>query len=148
VRGLMDDKKRLRAIVSIGFLVVGAVHQFTAQKLDHITLALMVLALVPWIAPLIKSLEITGMGKVEFQDVKVKAEAALKTAEENKKRIDASDRQKVVDAEALAVLEQIAESKPDSRHRPLSVNDIKRALENASPMVKVLAYGKSQRTAA
>jgi hypothetical protein len=39
-------------------------------KIDIITLTLVVIAIIPWLAPLFKSLEFPGGWKVEFQDLK------------------------------------------------------------------------------
>jgi hypothetical protein len=45
-------------------------------RIDAITLALLVIAAIPWLRPLFKSLELPGGLKVEFQDVKNVTERA------------------------------------------------------------------------
>jgi hypothetical protein len=42
--------------------------------IDGVTLGLVVLALLPWLAPLIKSIEIPGIGKIELQEIKQQVE--------------------------------------------------------------------------
>jgi len=79
----------LRVVITIGALIFIAVH-LTWPKLgiDNIAIALLVIALVPWLSSIFKSIEVTGLGKVEFlqqaverltttvADVKAQADAA------------------------------------------------------------------------
>jgi len=62
--------KRLRWAVSIGALLLALVH-FGWPKLavDAVTLTLVVIAILPWLAPLVKSLELPGGWKIEFRDL-------------------------------------------------------------------------------
>jgi hypothetical protein len=50
-------------------------------KFDAIGVGLLCLALLPWLTPLIKSVEIPGVGKIEMQEIKEKAEEARGAAE-------------------------------------------------------------------
>lgn len=70
--------KKLRLYVTLGALVVAFGHLvFPGLAIDGITVALVVIALLPWLTPLIKSLDIPGVGKIEFQDTqKVRARAS------------------------------------------------------------------------
>jgi len=140
----MNDSKNLRLTVSIFSLSVAGIHLLTPLKIDHITLGLIVLAFVPWLAPLVKSLEVPGLGKIDFQDIKDKAETALKTSEENRKRIEANEEQNRIDARALALLEKLISNNVAQDGSLPSEQQIKDALGAASPMVKVLAFAKAR----
>lgn len=66
----LDPLRRLRQVVTLGALVVGLIHLlFPMLAIDAITLTLLVIALLPWLAPIFKSLEFPGGWKVEFQDL-------------------------------------------------------------------------------
>jgi hypothetical protein len=140
----MNSLKNLRITVSLFCLGVAAIHLLTPLKIDHITLGLMVLAVLPWLTPLVKSLELPGLGKIELQDIKEKAEAALKTSEENRKRIDANEQQSQIDARALAVLEKLTSDNLDQDGGQPPEREIKDALKAASPMVRVLAFARAR----
>jgi hypothetical protein len=63
--------------ISIVFILVRLL--FPNLQVDAITLGLLVLAILPWLSPLIKSAEVPGVGKIEFQDVKVAIEKVAKS---------------------------------------------------------------------
>lgn len=68
---------RLRKFVSLGALALALVHIiWPALAIDAITLALIVIAVLPWLAPLVKSLELPGGWKVEFQELQKAASRA------------------------------------------------------------------------
>lgn len=68
--------KKLRQIVSLGALLFALVHIIWPQlAIDAVALALIVIAILPWLAPLVKSLELPGGWKVEFQELQ---QAALR----------------------------------------------------------------------
>lgn len=72
--------KRLRQIVSLGALLLALVHIIWPQlAIDAVALALIVIAILPWLAPLVKSLELPGGWKVEFQELQ-KAELRAESA--------------------------------------------------------------------
>lgn len=72
-----DPFKRLRQIVTLGALVVALVHViFPTLAIDAITLGLLAIAVLPWLAPLVKSLELPGGLKIELKDVKEAADRA------------------------------------------------------------------------
>ena len=63
-------------IISIFFIVIACLHQFWDQvTIDSYTLVLLVLAVIPWLFPYIKSLELPGGIKVETKDALEKIEA-------------------------------------------------------------------------
>jgi hypothetical protein len=52
-------------------MIVAAVHLlWPAVRIDAITVGLLVLAVVPWLGPLFKSIQLPGGWKVEFQELK------------------------------------------------------------------------------
>jgi hypothetical protein len=65
------SKKALSIIVSSAALAVMAAHlAWPNLRVDAVTLGLLILAIVPWLAPLFKSIELPGIGKFEFQELK------------------------------------------------------------------------------
>ena len=67
----MSTVSKLRFAVTIGALVLAAVHvTWPGIEIDAITLALLVVAVLPWLAPLVKSVELPGGFKIELQDLK------------------------------------------------------------------------------
>src|SRR5712691_13469752 len=74
-----ESLKGLRQVVTLGALAIALVHLlWPTLAIDAITLALLVIALLPWLAPIFKSLEFPGGWKVEFQDLQKAAERAEK----------------------------------------------------------------------
>jgi|CXWL01.1.fsa_nt_gi hypothetical protein len=62
--------KKMRLYVTLGALSVALAHLlWPAMAIDAITLILVTIALVPWLAPIFKSLEFPGGWKVEFQEL-------------------------------------------------------------------------------
>lgn len=62
--------KRIQVTITVGALAIAAAHLFWPNvKIDAVTLVLLVAAIVPWLAPLFKSLELPGGWKVEFRDL-------------------------------------------------------------------------------
>ena len=61
--------KRLRIAISIVGVVFAVVHiTWPTLKIDEVTVALIVLGLLPWLQPIFKSVDLPGLGKVEMQD--------------------------------------------------------------------------------
>jgi hypothetical protein len=71
------DVARVRQWVTLGALGIALAHvAFPSLAIDAVALVLVVVAVVPWLAPLFKSLELPGGWKVEFQELqKVAAKA-------------------------------------------------------------------------
>ena len=87
--------KRLRQVVSLGALLLALSHIiWPLLAIDAITLALIIIAILPWLAPLVKSLELPGGWKVEFQELQKVASraetAGLLAAEASQKEVDFS----------------------------------------------------------
>jgi hypothetical protein len=79
-RGDRIPLKRLREVVSLGALFLALIHILLPHiAIDAIALALIVIAILPWLAPLVKSLELPGGWKVEFQELQ-KAASRAETA--------------------------------------------------------------------
>ena len=65
-----QNNRSLQIIISGGAILIAIAHIiWPSIKIDLITLALVVIAIIPWLAPLFKSLEFPGGWKIEFQDV-------------------------------------------------------------------------------
>ena len=63
--------KWLACIISGGALVLALIHiLFPQLEIDEITIALIIIAIIPWFAPLLRRLELPGGVKIEFKDVK------------------------------------------------------------------------------
>ncbi len=65
-----DPLRRLRQLVTLGALILASVHLLWPElAIDSVTLVLLVIALLPWLAPIFKSLEFPGGWKIEFQEL-------------------------------------------------------------------------------
>ena len=61
---------RLQITISVVAIALAVAHMvWPAIKVDSITIVLMVISVLPWLAPVIKSLELPGGYKIEFQEV-------------------------------------------------------------------------------
>ncbi len=70
-----------KLIISAVALAAVAVHVGTQIKVDAITFGLLCIGLLPWVADVIKMVEIPGIGKVEFQDLAKRVDRAVTTGE-------------------------------------------------------------------
>lgn len=69
--------KKFRQTVSLGALLIALTHViWPSLAIDAITLVLIVISIVPWLAPLVKTLELPGGWKVEFQELQEAASRA------------------------------------------------------------------------
>src|SRR5712691_10711441 len=72
-----ESLKGLRQVVTLGALAIALVHLlWPTLAIDAITLALLVIAMLPWLAPIFKSLELPGGWKIEFQELQKAAARA------------------------------------------------------------------------
>ncbi|MBB5208032.1 hypothetical protein [Chiayiivirga flava] len=63
-------QRRVRRIVTLAALALALAHLlFPNLAIDAITLGLLAVAIIPWLAPLIKTLELPGGWKVELQEM-------------------------------------------------------------------------------
>jgi hypothetical protein len=71
------DITRVRNGVTLGALMLALLHiLFPRLAIDAVALVLVVVAVVPWLAPLFKSLQLPGGWKVEFQELQAVAAKA------------------------------------------------------------------------
>ncbi|MCZ6528930.1 MAG: hypothetical protein O6949_01180 [Chloroflexi bacterium] len=69
----------LSGIITGLALALAAVHLLVPDiKIDAITIALLILAMAPWLAPLLKTIELPGGWKFEFRELKEKVEQELR----------------------------------------------------------------------
>ena len=135
--------KRLRWAISVGALAVAAVHvAWPTLAVDAATLVLIGVAILPWLAPFVKSVEVAGVGKVEFPDlqkVASRAETAGLLAPEPLSARGAFSFQSVVERDpnlALAGLRielerrlsQLARAYGLDQERPMGIGQLLRAL--------------------
>lgn len=67
----MTLKKKTQIFITISAILVGLTHLlFPDLKIDAIFITLIIVAIIPWLEPLLKSVELPGGLKVEFQDLK------------------------------------------------------------------------------
>lgn len=76
----MTKNTVLRLAVTIGAILAGAIHAVWPGVMDAITAALLLLAALPWLAPIIKTIEVTGVGKIELRELQRTAQEALGAA--------------------------------------------------------------------
>jgi hypothetical protein len=71
----MSHPVYLRVFLTVVAIAVAISHaRWPDVKIDGVTLGLVVLAALPWLAPIIKSIELPGVGKIELQEVKAQVE--------------------------------------------------------------------------
>ncbi len=136
----------LRLVVSAGALLFALLHIFWPQlAIDATTLALIVVAILPWLAPLIKSLEFPGGLKIEFQELQeatIRAESAgLLSTKSSQVEADFSFQSVAIRDPNLALaglrieiekrLSRLAEIHELNPHRQMGVGQALRALEQA-----------------
>ena len=75
----MIAKRRIQIFITTLAILVGIGHLlFPDLKIDAIFLTLIIVAIIPWLEPLLKSVELPGGLKVEFQDLKKLEDNAIK----------------------------------------------------------------------
>jgi hypothetical protein len=71
------EARKVQTTVTLGALFVALAHViWPSVTIDTITVALIVIAILPWLAPLLKTLELPGGVKIEFQDLQEAKEKA------------------------------------------------------------------------
>lgn len=67
----MTLKKKTQISISIFAIIVGLIHLICPDlKIDAIFITMIIVAIIPWLEPLLKSVELPGGLKVEFHDLK------------------------------------------------------------------------------
>lgn len=76
----MNEIRRTQILITLAALIVAIIHvAYPSITIDATTVFLLAVAVLPWLIPLVKSLELPGGWKVEFQELeeaKSKAEKA------------------------------------------------------------------------
>lgn len=66
----MKEIRRTQVLITLVALLMAIIHVvFPNLTIDAITVFLLVVALLPWLIPLVRSLELPGGWKVEFQEL-------------------------------------------------------------------------------
>ena len=69
----------LRIVVSVAFLLIAGLHLLRPElKIDNPMVILLVICMLPWVQPLIKTVELLGV-KLELQDLKEKVADAQRS---------------------------------------------------------------------
>jgi len=69
--------KYVRIIISVGAVLLALIHLiFPDVQVDTTVLVLVLLAVLPWLAPILKSVELPGGVKIEFQELQKTEEQA------------------------------------------------------------------------
>jgi len=78
----MDIKKIISVTITLLALAIAFIHVILPDlKIDGVTLGLLVLAVIPWLAPLFKKIKLPGGWEIEYQEVKKMAEDAQGAAQ-------------------------------------------------------------------
>ena len=81
----MYDYKFTRILVTLAAIIFGAAHIIFPQlPIDAVSIALLGIAFFPWLNPLIKSIELPGIGRLELKELKRQVEEASGAAESAK----------------------------------------------------------------
>ena len=66
-----DTYMWLRWLITAMAIIVALIRLlFPKLEIDAVSLGLIILALVPWLSPIIRTIEIAGIGKIELQEIK------------------------------------------------------------------------------
>lgn len=75
----MTAKRRIQIFITALAILVGSGHLLCPDlKIDAIFITLIIVAIIPWLEPLLKSVELPGGLKVEFKDLKKLEDKAIK----------------------------------------------------------------------
>jgi hypothetical protein len=76
------------ALISGGAVTIAVIRLVWPDlNLDSVTLALFVVAIIPWLGPIFKTIELPGIGKFEFQEFQRKVTRQLKQQDERVKHV-------------------------------------------------------------
>lgn len=75
----MTAKRKTQIFITVAAVIVGLGHLLLPNlKIDAIFITLIIVAIIPWLEPLLKSVELPGGIKVEFRDLKKLEDEAIK----------------------------------------------------------------------
>lgn len=67
----------IQYVITLGALLVALIHTYAPDlKIDGTTVSLLAIAVLPWVAPLFKAIELPGGVKIQFQDFIIAEEKA------------------------------------------------------------------------
>ena len=148
---LYAPNKKMAQVFSLGALLIALAHIIWPQvAIDAISLALIVIAILPWLAPFVKSVELPGGVKIELPDLQkatTRAESAgLLAAEPSDKEIafsfqSISDQDPNLALAGLRIeiekrLSLLAKSYGISSNRPMGIGQLLRALEKEEVLTR------------
>lgn len=82
-----NNRSKLRIVLSAAALLAAGAHMLTPTVIpDAITLGLLLLAIVPWLSPIIESIDVPGEGRLELQVQEVQARQATLRREVDESR--------------------------------------------------------------
>ena len=85
----MTSQRKTQVAISCGSLLLAGLHLlWPGISLDAVTLTLLAAAVVPWLLPLFKSLELPGGWKLEFQELQATEQRADKAGLLNEEPAD------------------------------------------------------------
>src|SRR5438067_6568645 len=76
----MRRNARAKALISVGLVVVVLAHLAWPNQFDALTIGVLILAVLIWIAPPIESLRLPGIGEITFQKVQELGQRIIKSA--------------------------------------------------------------------
>jgi hypothetical protein len=119
------DKRhqQIRVAITVVFLVMAGLAQFRVVSVEQHTIILLVLAALPWLTFLVKSVELPGGVKVELQQLRDSAMEARSAAASAEVRAEV----------AIATARQVAEPRPDSSH---SLEEMRRLAQEYNDLVR------------
>ncbi len=126
---------KVQLAITLGALVVAVVHlKWPSLAIDGITLTLIVIAIVPWLAPLFKSMEFPGGWKIEFRD--------LAKVQERAEQADLLAPVTAIDTETEYPFQIVAEDDPNLALAGLRI-EIEKRLRRLAQSVNIPIYRAS-----
>jgi len=126
---------KVQLAITFGALVTAMIHlKWPSLAIDGITLTLIVIAVVPWLAPLFKSMEFPGGWKIEFRD--------LAKVQERAERADLLAPATAIDIEAEYPFQIVAEDDPNLALAGLRI-EIEKRLRRLAQSANIPIYRSS-----
>ena len=101
---------RLPILISVGALVLVIVHLVWPDlRIDGVTLALLAVAALPWLAPIFKSIELPGGWKFEYQEVQRQVREVARRVDEVERLVFSGDTSPDLERRLTAAVRSFAE---------------------------------------
>jgi hypothetical protein len=105
----------LKCVVTAGALAAATIHVLLPQIVpDAITAGCLLVAVLPWLASLIKTVEVPGIGKIELRELKREAEAAMGAARSASQKADLAIASNSASETAMSVRQPVSASEVDA----------------------------------